>query len=551
MKRWDLLVFCLLFTAIGAGGGWYAARQGQAMDAHDEADPTAGNDAGGPAGLSPATLKNLGVETTKANPTSFVKHRSLPSVIERLPLSERPITAPLGGVLRSIDVEPNQKVAAGEVLLTLVRDPIPRPTLNLTASLLHPSHEVLHGSVFSLRTAQKEATILRSELERLAPYTVPRTEGAPPVLPRQRTIDLQNQLLRAESSFDQARLELEKHGLAKQEIDELLAGNSLPALGESHWRRALEANGLWPAAAEALFQALPANSRQAPWVIATVGEVTATGLTSSALIDWLRREPEAGSSFLEIGALLQQGFSVPSLVDLFTRGAFDSVVSVRVPSSLTDTDVLAIGARIGTHVDPGEVLLTLVDRRRMRFRIPAIGEETGLLLAALKNSDPARGRPLVAGAGPDLERILLSAVTGNMSDQDQRDGGVGFAEVPNNPLSTSQSSNGKPLRTWELREGLKYRFEIPVAQFDDVYVFPSEAIVSEGSAQIVLMKDGKTFRAVEVELAYRGHDVAVIPARGLSELYPGDTVVTQGAFALRQAIADRAGSVDPHAGHSH
>lgn len=551
MKRWELLIYCLVFTGIGIAGGWYAAHQSQApsdgepQDAHSAAAPV----------LSATTLKNLGVETAKAEITSFVRHRSLPSMIEPLPLSDRPVTAPFGGVVRSISVEPSQPVEAGQPLLTFVRDPIPRPKLKRTASLLQPSHEVLHGSVFALRTAQKEAKIFRSELERLKPFTVPSEPGSPPVLPRQRTIDLQNQLLRAESTFEQARLELEKHGLSEVEIDELLAGKTLPTLGEHHWKRALEANGLWPGSAETLFRSLPEDSRQEAWVIATIGELTIAGLNTTELRDWLATTPSAGASFLELGALLQEGYTVPSLRDLFQRGVFAPLVEVRAPDGLGQADVHSIHTRIGVHVASGTPLLTLVSRDRMRLRVPAIGAETELLLSALERGDIARARPLVSGSGPDLDDLRLDRVVG-LDQEDHgtsgfQDGGVGFVEVTNTVRASIRSTQGQPLRTWNLRNGLKYRFEIPIDRFDQVYVLPSDAVVTEGAAQRVLIQDGSSYRAVEVEVRLRNDRFAVISAGGTTELFPGDTVVTRGAFAVHQAIANRSGSIDPHHGHSH
>jgi hypothetical protein len=86
---------------------------------------------------------------------------------------------------------------------------------------------------------------------------------------------------------------------------------------------------------------------------------------------------------------------------------------------------------------------------------------------------------------------------------------------------------------------------------ENVYVLPSDAIAEDGPNQVVFVQDGDAFRMVEVEIAYRDHEYAVIPINRHTALFPGDPVVVHNAFPLSLALKGGSGDVDPHAGHGH
>ena len=92
---------------------------------------------------------------------------------------------------------------------------------------------------------------------------------------------------------------------------------------------------------------------------------------------------------------------------------------------------------------------------------------------------------------------------------------------------------------------------IPSTTIENVVVLPSAAIATEGPHKVVFIQNGDAFRSVEVEIAYQDEEVAAIPLGGTTELFPGDPVVTGGAFALSIALKSGSSEADAHAGHQH
>jgi len=291
----NAVLFCVVFTTIGLVGGWTAARQSAR---HAEPETTKTNDSSAPRELPPETLRNLGVELGEAKLGPFVQYRSIPAVIAATPFNEQPVVAPIGGRVREVLVEPGMLVRAGELLLTLVREPIPRPTLDLTDEILKPARESVHSTVVELRKSLEETRIIQSELDRVAKFTGKVGGEELPILPRQTAIDLRNQLRRTQRALEQSRLELEKHGFTRTQIDSIAAGQPLPDLGTDTWKRALERNGMWSESAQRLHDTVHEQLQSEHWTIATIGELAAAGLIKDELVDWLKSVPAGCDHFL-------------------------------------------------------------------------------------------------------------------------------------------------------------------------------------------------------------------------------------------------------------
>jgi multidrug efflux pump subunit AcrA (membrane-fusion protein) len=546
-KRWDILLFCVIFTALGAIGGWLSGRQaGNAVsaNAHEESAAAANSS---PA-LPPATLKNLGVAVGEAKISTFTRYRSIPAVLQRTSSSTQPLFAPFGGRVAEVMVDIGMVVKPDDVIMTLVRDPIPRPTLTLTEEILKPAKESIHGTVADLRKSQEEIRITEAELRRVEQYTGKVGAEEIPILPRQVAIDLKYQLLRATKAAELAELELIKHGLTEEQIAGIATGGPIPDMTEDSWKRALKRNGLWPSGADKLYSALTEKHRPLPWVIATIGELSASGLNTPELVEWLTAEPEASDHFLQIGSLLQRGHSVTDLRRLHAQNAFESIIRVMVPKGAPDWIVDETQLRPGAQVEAGTTLLTLLNPRVMYLRIAPIGSENGDALRALANNSLCEARPLDEGSGPNLSDVRLSFATG-------MPGALGgttiLAEVKNSHLTDTTDEAGRVYRSWQLREGIKYMVRIPTSTLENVFVLPTGAVAVDGPHKVVFIQDGPTFRDVQVEIAYQDEEVAVIQAGKDTALFPGDPVVTSGAFSLGIALKSGAAKADAHAGHQH
>jgi multidrug efflux pump subunit AcrA (membrane-fusion protein) len=549
VKRLDILVYCVVFTTIGAIGGWVASSQGSQGAAVAEAkDDAESHQASGPV-LSKQTLKNLGVTTAKAEVTTFVKFRSIPAAIERTPFNAQPVFAPIGGRILDISVTPGTVAKSGKILVRMVREPIARPTLTLTENIVSPAREEVHQSVSRLRKARAELEIVKAELERVTKFTGNSDGKELPILPRQTIIDLRYSRIRTENTIDQARLELTKHGFTAEQITSIAEGGAIPDLARENWMRALVANGFWPPEAQELFAALPDDLRSQRWTIATVAELSVSGLVQPSFIAWIKRLGDQCKHFLEIAALLQRGYSIEDLERLHGLNALDPIVNVEAPGtdSVADWNVETIDVKPGSRVIAGEQLLTLLNPREMYLRTNPVGAETADVIRSVTDVDQCEALPLVRGSGPKLTGITLEFLRSEPGGH----GTIAFATIENSALARRTRPDGRLLRSWALRSGLRYVLRVPTKKIERVFVLPSAAVTDDGPRKVVFIPDGESFKQVEVEIAYQDDEVAVIAVNKDSKLFPGDQVVTGGAYSLGLALKTGPSKVDPHAGHSH
>lgn len=550
-KRWDLLAASAIFTLLGLAGGWAAFHGGRAHQAHEGHDDHEGHEADGNHGthLSPQALANLGVQVARIAESDYTIRRDVPALVVETPATDQPVYAPIGGRIREILVEPGMQVKAGEALVEIVREPIPRPALHLTEDVLKPAKEEIHLTIAELRKAQEEIKILDMELARIRQFTEKSDGEDLPILPRKTTIDLQYELLRARKNDEVARAELRKHGFNDPQIATLAAGGPIPGLEAQIWKRALANNGLWPEPAERLLAVLPEEMQALPWAVAAVGELTAADQNGAVLQAWLKEQPEAGRRFLEIATLIQLGRSVPDLKLLFEMNAFDPIVRLAAPAikDAPDFDVHRIETKRGAHVAAGDVLLVLNNSRSLYLKLEPVGGEAADVLKTVRERQPCSATPLVAASGPDLEGLNVAYVTSGENAQ----GTIAFVEIRNEQLAANPDEGGRIHRSWQLRPGLKYTLHLSVDRLEKVFVLPSEAVAEDGPETVVFVQDGSTFRSVPVELAYRNHEHAVVRINKHTTLFPGDPVVVRGAFPLGLALKAGSGATDPHAGHSH
>jgi len=535
MSHLGKIIFGLLLTAIGIGVGMVLSDP-PAPDAHAEGEEEAGE---APAAIPPQTLKSMGVVVGPVVRKDFVRHRKVQAVVVDRPLNRRPLTAALGGIVTAIHVQTGQVVEAGALLLTMARDPIPRPRADLTADLLKPISEDVHEASSRLRLAVSEIEVTKAELERIRPFVEART------IPGKTAIDLRYQLARSEQEAANTRMELHTHGLTDEEIAVVEAGGPPPQT-RYLWKRSLERAGLWTETSEALWESLPPSQRDLPWCIAAVGELSATGLATPALVDFVKRSAAASEHFAEIAGLLLEGAPLATVRLLLEQGALESEVEVRAPrGDAPDWDVEQIAVRPGQRVDGGDELVRLYDARTMWLRLQPLGLEIGLVSRALEDGTLLQARPLVEDSGPDLDDVRLVRMALQSEDGDR--GGAAQALIRNVSLGCAP---GLACRSWQLRVGLRYLVYVPVQTLPDRFVLPTDAVTSQGADRVVFLENGDTFRPQVVHVEHADDEVVVIADDG--SLFDGDRVALGGAFALGLALGGRGNqTADPHAGHNH
>lgn len=437
--------------------------------------------------------------------------------------------------MQSIDVEFGATVKSGQVVVTLVRDPLPRATLNLTEDLLKPVSANLHGIIAEYRRAVTSAAILKMEFERLSTYD--KVENGLPLLPEKEILQVKYDLMKAENELAITQNELEQHGLNELQITEIHKGR-MPIIDVNVWLEALKHNGFWSKNAQEIYDVLPKSLKMLPWTVATIAELVAADLAEAEFTAWIKNDPRVGRHFLEIGGLLQRGHNLEDVKDLYRMRALEPVVKVLADASAPDWDVHAIHVTPGKNVEKGDPLVTLVNPRRLYLSGEPSDGEVGLVVKNMKNKTKVTAHPLVAGSGPVLRDLSLT----KLLDREDAHSAAVYVPFLNVPLLHENN-----FRSWEVREGQRYELRVPLKNYEKVYVFPTGTVVDDGPDQVLFFKSGDSFKSVKVEILYQDHEVVVVP--GTTSIFPGNPIVTQGAFALK--MATQTDSASQGHGHSH
>ncbi len=525
----------LVITVIGAAAGWFAAAQNQ-TDA-GEGDDGHGATAAAVEELSSQTLKNLGVTVGKAELSTYTRTLRVQATVMEAPLNFHDLTAPLGGIVTKIHVTPGQIVKAGDAVVSLARAPIARPELTLTADILTSVSENLHQSVAALRDATAQHEIASAEFARIKAIADAAEDGLP-VVPKQTLIDRGYDLKRAALAKANAEMELQRHGLSPEEIEDVRQGGRAPG-NRRLWQRALREHDLWGATETRIHGALEGDVQTRPWTIAAIGELSAAGMATDALADALKTSKLMRREFVSVAALLLAGHTITHTRLLADSGALEPIVTLRAPDSAPDWDVATLAVRTGQRLEAGAAVAALHDARAMWLRIEPVGNESGVVISAFEAKTTLRAEPLVADTGPMLLDLTIHRLAA------QRDDDTGLATI----VASNQPVVRDGARSWRLRKGMRYFVHVPIATWNDRFVLPASALTDRGPDRVVYVPDGKTFRAIPVTVEFRDETTAVIAHDGA--IFPGDELVRTGAFALGLAMQAGTGAADPHAGHNH
>lgn len=562
MKSIPILILCAVLTVLGAAGGWFAASQKSeggpaAAGGHGHAHGPDGGHVDGGAGHGPAAaksalsaqaIKNLGVTVKDAETETHYRYTSIPAVIHEAPIQLQPVFAPVAGTVVSIHVQPGAITQSGSAVVKIARDSLPRPSLRLTEQVIKPASEELHAAISSIRTATKNISLLKAEMERIRPFTSP-TEGAP-VLSKKTEIDLRNELARAEQESSNARETLSRQGYAPDQIKEFESGALVPSFNAQVWQRALKQSGFWPESADAVYAALPPELKGSPMTVAAIGELSASGISLADLAGWLKAESRASTHFMAIAGLLQEGSTLAKVQTLYASNALESIVELKAPDTAPDWDVQQIDVKAGQRVEAGTQIALLSNPRQMLLVTEPIGTETTALLEALKQGQELTATPQLKGGAAPLSGLKVSKVTGSPSGAAERSKGVmAYLRVSNEALTVRDEGANGQQRTWKFYAGQKYMLRVPTQKLADVFVLPSDALTTDGPDKIVFVQNGDRFESRKVVVLHQDNEITVLDSKS-SDLFSGESVVQKGAFGLRLALKEGKGGQE-EAGHPH
>ena len=491
--------------------------------------------------VSDQALKNMNVKVKAAKKASYTVFNPVPAIVQEAPLNMQPVFAPFGGRVKSINVTIGEYKKAGEVLISIYRDPIKRPELKMVEEILSPASEEFHTAISSLRKNLKDKEILERELKRLETFAG-KGDGIS-VVPKKDIIDIKYSLEKTTRIVESARKKLELHGLKKKEISELEEGHIDINLYRI-WKNSLIANNIWNKQADTILSILSKEIKNNRWTIAAIGELLAEDVISDELLSWLKENPETGKSFLEIGSLLQHGHTLSDIKALYKLGVFNQIIELKAPINEKGWDVEELHVTIGQKVSSGDKLLTLVDQSKMLLISEPQASEIVDMVNASKAEMPIDAIPLTKGGGPELNNLKISQIRGLDS---------GIEEVrlfTKNSILNTNSINNKPFRIWSLRSGQKYILKVPTSEHKDVFTVPVGGVISHGSDKIVFVYANGDFERRKITILHQDNETVVLGPK--SQVKIGDKVVISGAFALQLAlVAGTPEAMDPHAGHTH
>jgi len=205
--------------------------------------------------------------------------------------------------------------------------------------------------------------------------------------------------------------------------------------------------------------------------------------------------------------------------------------------------------REGQHVDAGQSLCVLGDHCELFIEGRAFEEDADRLSEAAEHGwnvsavwASSGGRRRALG---DLKILYLADAV----ESDSRAFPF-YVLLPNRILRDVTTPEGQRFVDWRYKPGQRLELLVPIERPKERIVLPIDAVVREGAESFVLQQNGDLFQRVSVHVEYRDRDSAVIANDG--SVFPGDTVVTSGAFQIHLAIKNQSGvGIDPHAGHGH
>ena len=236
--------------------------------------------------------------------------------------------------------------------------------------------------------------------------------------------------------------------------------------------------------------------------------------------------------------LLQEVTAVaPPLTDCETCGGHEEFLQVAE---------LAVAP--GEHVSAGSRLCTLTDHCELYVEAKAFEHDARALNEAAKGGVPVTAVVEGNGSGSHEVNPLRILYVENQVDVDSRALKF-YLRLPNELVRNEATADGHRFIGWRYKPGQRVEVLVPVERWEDRIVLPVEAVVQEGVEWFVFQKAGDRFDRRSVHVEYRDQRHVVIASDGT--LFPGDVVAGKGAYQIHLAMKNKAGVVDPHAGHNH
>ncbi|TWT92868.1 hypothetical protein Pla108_40080 [Botrimarina colliarenosi] len=210
--------------------------------------------------------------------------------------------------------------------------------------------------------------------------------------------------------------------------------------------------------------------------------------------------------------------------------------------------IQSLSVHKGETVDIGEVLCVLADYAQLYIEGQAFESDGAAIAEAKRRGWRATATVENAGKERDVTGLPI-AYLANEIDPKSRTLPF-YVELPNEVTDDTENDRGQRFVTWRYRPGQRMQLQVPVEEWTDQIVLPTDAVVKEGPDSFVFVQNGDHFDRIAVHERYRDRKSVVVANDGA--VFPGDTVALTGAHQMQLALKNKAGgAIDPHAGHNH
>ena len=257
-------------------------------------------------------------------------------------------------------------------------------------------------------------------------------------------------------------------------------------------------------------------------------------------------------------ALVLHGLSEPQVEEILAKRMLLGTVVVRVPAATgTPSEpggevtllVQELAVERGQHVTAGDTLVSLADHETLLIEGEAFEQDIPQITRAAAGNDPVAAFLEARDSPQQKVEGLRIAYVGNRIDAESRALHF-YVRLPNEIVRDSRGDGDRRFVEWRYKPGQRMQLRVPVEEWTDRIVLPTEAVAQDGVESYVFRANGDHFDRQTVHVEYRDPQWVVIANDGT--LFPGDRVAVTAAQQLQLALKNKAGgAIDPHAGHNH
>lgn len=257
-------------------------------------------------------------------------------------------------------------------------------------------------------------------------------------------------------------------------------------------------------------------------------------------------------------ALLLHGLSESQVNDIIHNRTLLSSIVVYVPDKMgvtpaTDDEVILqvqeLKVERGQHVTAGDSMAVLADHRVLLIEGEAFEQDVPQITQTVASNLPVTAiLEAKAGQPAQIEGLQITYVA-NRIDPTSRALHF-YVTLPNRTVRDSRGAGGERFVEWQFKPGQRMQLRVPVEEWTDRIVLPTDAVAQDGVENYVFRANGDHFDRQAVRVEHRDPLWIVVANDG--SLFPGEQIALSAAQQLQLALKNKSGgAIDPHAGHNH